>query len=619
MTNLFSTRLLIQNSTTSSELVSMEVNLHPGQSFSLDHEKPVLLAGGFSSFFPESVFPLSSALQLNSDRGLFTEDKLTQLAKAELGRINRVKYRSYTVEADNRVCVIGNSERKLNDFIDTYGGILEIEPLLLRGQAPEIPTVTELSLDALDDGLSLNYQLRVPIILDICTYCGDCGSVCPEKSISAKLFVDFETCTLCRECEKVCGVGAVDINRVERRMLEVPALIILDGVVVDLLEGQRFVYDEKDLSDYFATLYPYLIDEVVSCDNSICQYSSRLRSGCSLCLKICKFGAVKQTAEGVIVDGMKCEECGECVAVCPTGAMQNCRFDDNSFIEFFKDVDLASDVTVVIGDETSLHDLWWQTKGKQFQKLFFLEYSPVASLSLFHFMVLLNQGAGKVLVLDDISGGTELVRQVSLANSLVTSLYDTTDRVLICRTDEVDPLLSTSLPALCSVNNSERNVFVNRRRELSDSLQSLVVNSGKIANVRPGDYISFATLTCNEDRCTHCLACLNDCYIQALEANEEQLTLNHIGSMCVACGLCVEVCPEDALELSPRFKLNDQFFKPVEMARAEPMACKSCGKVFGTRKSFERVMEILSQKETVDTSHFEYCDTCRVVNLFESE
>ena len=72
--------------------------------------------------------------------------------------------------------------------------------------------------------------------------------------------------------------------------------------------------------------------------------------------------------------------------------------------------------------------------------------------------------------------------------------------------------------------------------------------------------------------------------------------------------MCVKVCPEDALTITSKFSVDGQFFAPAEIARAEPMACKRCGKVFGTRKSFERVMAILSRKENVDTSRFEYCD-----------
>ena len=596
-----------------------EVNLHPGQSISPDQEKNVLLAGGFPALFPGTDFPLSPTLQLNSDRGTLSNDSLARLATAELERINRISYRSYHIEPDNRVCVIGDSRGKLNSFIDTYGGVLEIESLLLKGHDPDIPTVTELNMEARGSGLRLEYLVRLPIRIDLCTYCGACGPACPENCISPDLFLDFGVCTLCKECEPVCEVRAIDVNRVESQTMEVPALIILDGVEVELEEGSSSVYYERDLKDYFAALFSYRIDEVVACDRSICQYSGRLGVGCSLCLSSCTFGAVSQGAEGVTVDGSKCEECGACVSVCPTGAMQNRRFDDESFVEFFRNIDLLTDSVVVVGDEQSLHALWWGTKGKRFDKVFFLEYSQVQSLSLFHFMFLLRRGAGKVFLLSDTSGGTELSRQVALANSLVTSLYNTTERIVIYKTEEVEQYLSRDQQTEALVSNDEQRPFVNRRRELSAALQSLVANSGKVADVRPGDYISFATLTCNRDRCTQCMACLNDCRIQALSADEEQLTLNHIGSMCVACGICVHVCPEDALELSPRFKLNTRFFKPVEMAKAEPMACKSCGKVFGTRKSFERVMAILSQKETVDISHFEYCDTCRVVKLFESQ
>ena len=619
MSNLFSTCLLVQESSAERKLVEVEMNLRPGQNFSPDQEKPVLLAGGFSSLSPETQIPLSPTLQLNRDRATFTREKLAQLAAVELDRINRVNYRNYTIEADNRVCVIGDTGSGVDDFMDTYGGILEISPLLINGQDPEIPSATELTIDDHENGLRLEYLTRLPIRTDLCTYCGVCGAACPEKCISPNLFIDFETCTLCKECEPACEVGAIDIDRFEKRVMKIPALILLEGVELELPLESCSVYSEKELKSYFKTLFPCLIDEVVTCDRSICQYSGRLGTGCNLCLSSCKFGAVSQGVEGVNIDSLRCVECGACISVCPTGAMQNRRFDDESFFAYFKNMDLAVDSFVLIGDEAALHKFWWQTGERRFENVFFLEYSQIRSLSLFHFMFLLHQGAGKVILLDDSDEGTELSRQVSIANSLITSLYNTTDRVVIYGTEKAAAHMCDEPGSNSLSGKGELDLFVNRRRGLSEVLESIVANSGKVANVQPGGYISFATLSCDTERCTHCMACLNDCRIQALTADAEQLTLNHIGSMCVACGLCVQICPEDALQLSPKFKLNKEFFKSVEMARAEPMACKSCGKVFGTRKSFERVMAILSKKESVDTSHFEYCDNCRVVKLFEAE
>ena len=145
MHKLFPTCLLIQNGSNVPELERTEVNLHPGSGFSPDQGKSVLLAGGFSSIAPESRFPLSPTLQLNNDLAILSTEQLSAIAKAELKRNNAMNYRSYTVESNNRVCVIGDNIEQLNNFLDTYGGVLDIEPLLIKGSHPEIPTVTELN------------------------------------------------------------------------------------------------------------------------------------------------------------------------------------------------------------------------------------------------------------------------------------------------------------------------------------------------------------------------------------------------------------------------------------------------------------------------------------------
>jgi ferredoxin len=208
--------------------------------------------------------------------------------------------------------------------------------------------------------------------------------------------------------------------------------------------------------------------------------------------------------------------------------------------------------------------------------------------------------------------------QLRLANELLTRLYDKDDAVVSVRLQDFDELMAVRLSGSFGRDRQE-DAFINRRQSLAMALWSLVEKSGREVTMLPEARSSFATLNCDSQRCTQCMACLNNCRIGAMRADPQQLTLNHLAAMCVGCGLCVRICPEKALTISPEFLLKSDFFRPTELAKADPMACKRCGKVFGTRKSFDRVMAILSKKETFDPSHFEYCDTCRIMKIFESE
>jgi ferredoxin len=241
-------------------------------------------------------------------------------------------------------------------------------------------------------------------------------------------------------------------------------------------------------------------------------------------------------------------------------------------------------------------------------------------------MFLLNSGARRIVLLETC-GQTDPVtypeedqtakaKQLDTANHLLIQLYDIEDAVVSCRLQDFDVLMDARLEG--SFGKVRQDTFINRRQSLAAALESLVRTSGREVTIRPEGYFPFATVSCDRERCTQCLACLNICCIEAMRANPQQLSLNHLPALCVGCGLCVDICPENALAISSEFTLKSDFFVPIELAKAEPMICKSCGKVFGTRKSFDRVMAILSEKETIDTGHFEFCDVCRVVKIFES-
>ncbi len=53
----------------------------------------------------------------------------------------------------------------------------------------------------------------------------------------------------------------------------------------------------------------------------------------------------------------------------------------------------------------------------------------------------------------------------------------------------------------------------------------------------------------NEERCTHCGACVNVCPTGAFEVDNETRRVAFIDEKCIACGLCIKACPPRAMEL----------------------------------------------------------------------
>ncbi len=618
MKNSVSLCLLTQGNGAVAEFAVSERLLRPGTKLPVGGEN-ILLAGGFPSLDPDSGVPLSATLQLNSDLGQCSTEVLGRIAAAELMRVNEATFRSYLVEPDNRLCVLGCSAEGLRHFVDTYGGVLEIEPVLFTAQDRDFPSATAARLRGENGNYTLDYSLRSPIIAERCTYCGACGPACPEGCIDQWLHVDFSLCSSCKACEEVCPVDAIDIHGVEERSYNVPAVLFLDDAVpVECPQDTSGIFHQQNFDAFFATQFSCLVDEVVACDTSLCQYSGKHGMGCSLCLDACVHGAIKKTAAGLFVDAVRCEECGNCIGVCPTGAMEYRRFQDATFVSYIRSLEIDLGTTVVLGSEEVLHHLWWQRDRLHGPGTLFVEIPRVTTLSLFHLLFLYASGAGRIILLDEHPENLQsLQTQVALAASLIATYWEQQGRIVLTTPEHYVEIAASheDSPIIKPVELSPDD---NRRKNLTKILAFFADATGRTARIKKNRALPFAKVSCDSERCTQCYACLNECRIEALHTNQEQLALEYRPGLCVGCGVCLRVCPENALRIEYGALLDETFFGNAALAEAEPMRCKECGKVFGTRKSYERVMAILSQREDVDTAHFEHCDDCRVIRLFAS-
>jgi ferredoxin len=618
----FSQLLLIYDGSGTPVLKSHTQPLHPAEPFAVNTPyDQVFLASGFSAFSSDSSLPISPTLQLNGDLGMFSPDQLESIAGAELDRCIRVRYRSFFREANPKVVVLGNSASALNKFMDTYGGVLEIDCLLMKEMDPEITTATDLEIRVIENTLHIEFLARTPVNLFLCTYCGNCGPVCPEECINEHLFLDLDQCSFCKECLRVCPVDAIDLHGAEKRFMETPALLLLKETEIEFPENTGRIFWEEDLAQFFASIFTSQIDETVTCNRQLCQYSGRLNLGCDLCNNICRHGAITRESDGIRVNQQECQECGACIAICPTGAMQSLRFTDQNFISYCKKIHFEPGCTVVIGAEPDLHKFWWLHRDKKFNRTFFLEHPVPAALTTMQLLFLLCQGVGRILFFADEAGKNMLIRQMQQVNSISAAFFSGSEPVVESiqpeRMAEALQLQRKNLLTTLYTNYS----FTNRREKLI-SLLNFLLEQVPITHQFTGKLFSeFGQISCDQNRCTLCSSCVSECHIQALVADSDRFALLHTPSLCVQCDICARICPEQALTLLPGLTLDTNFSKKIVLARAEPVTCLECGKVFGTRESLTKVLAVLTEKNLWDSNDdlLHYCDTCRVVKIFEAQ
>ena len=53
----------------------------------------------------------------------------------------------------------------------------------------------------------------------------------------------------------------------------------------------------------------------------------------------------------------------------------------------------------------------------------------------------------------------------------------------------------------------------------------------------------------DEERCTHCTACISICPTKALEVKRPEMVVSFTRDRCIACELCIPVCPYQAMEI----------------------------------------------------------------------
>ncbi len=567
----------------------------------------------------------SPTLRLNADLASFTKEELEKIALCEKFRAESVSIRSYQKTFEPTVGLLSSNQDFIDRLLSTYGGVLNLLPI-------KVPKRTGPSLSlSKDKKLIIEYQLPLPLDPFLCSMCRRCACLCREDAINSSPSIDLELCSFCKDCVDTCPEGAIDLHRMERIREEVDLVIKDPSFSLPVTSAfEQYIFTTDTLSELFSKIGTFHVEEAVIHNVEYCGFVPRLGLGCKRCLSVCPEMAIKAGEKGISIDQARCIECGRCVSVCPTGAMTFERFNDALFFGYFNRLDPAPGLSIVIGNQESLKEYWWKAGDKRYERIFFLEHPQPASLGAVHFLFLFTLGFRRIAILTDDASVRKgpVGNQAAFANDVLTDLS-------MCKEAPVRFFLDTELEEFLARGSSGGGVKVpmlvsdlselasdGRRKALNSVLWALFKEFQKKNGKSSAEISSDDFATANiGDTCSLCLACLNVCNQEALQAKEtEYLQLLFNRSLCINCGACEKICPEKALYFIPGLVLSDDFHSFHLLARDELVKCERCGKVFGNKKSFERTMKILkdcgrySEKELKVLS---MCEECRAITMLE--
>lgn len=354
-------------------------------------------------------------------------------------------------------------------------------------------------------------------------------------------------------------------------------------------------------------------------DSSHCQYQGRrpFSDGskvCHSCVDICPTMGVSSDDSLKILhlSPIDCISCGKCVSVCPTGSMQ--REGDGLESFTYKARLYKGRIPLIVARA----DLESQQFAKDFRALkeynclllpFVLEVPDM--LNSTYFLTLLQESSAPIVLYsplgEHISSDIESLNTIYERIFAKKAIYNFTDSQAL---GMLQPLAQSHYIYTPTSKETSKDIFSERMRFwIKQEEYSKVSIKG------------FGILGIDARKCTMCLSCVEACNTNALINNNSSFELLYKSSLCTGCGYCVASCAEQVLSIeSHTLNLVPESFEYVPIAVDEPFRCIECDKIFATRKSIEKIKQILTPafgSDILKLKTLECCADCKVKVMFE--
>ena len=392
----------------------------------------------------------------------------------------------------------------------------------------------------------------------------------------------------------------------------------------DPVAVQRALFAAADLVGEFSKPRYVLLDK------AICAHSRAEQIGCTRCLDVCPLSAISPAGDSVAVDPHICAGCGACAAVCPTTAIRYAEPTAEAVARWLRTVLFAYRAA---GGAQPPALLFHDERGGEVIELLARHGdglparvipAPMAGqFGLDAFATALAFGAAELLVLAPRSAERQEAtrREIGLLEPITAALGYGASRLRLLEIEDPFQLgealaglpLRPGPAAAAYLPTGDKRALTNQALAALHAAAPMPVEAVTLPRGAP-----IGRILIDAAGCTLCLSCVSNCPTSALRDNDERPQLGFVEDLCVQCGLCQTICPEDVVRLEPRATFGTGRRDEVVLKMEEPALCISCGKAFGTKSSIDKIAAQLQGKhwmfrDPAVADRIRMCGDCRVI------
>lgn len=349
------------------------------------------------------------------------------------------------------------------------------------------------------------------------------------------------------------------------------------------------------------------LSKILSYHTVKCQYHHRfLNKTCLKCLNTCPSLAIfadDETRELKFFD-IDCTDCGKCVMVCPSGAIQRFSYNQESIALISR---LYFNFVPILSTQEPLpHSI---PQG----------FAPLAlpNLDILNetYLLTIIQESSSPLIIYASEISSQLQASVDFINQIFNQIFGEKG-VFVVNCLEDLPNLKPN-PLFHYTYSQTQDDFL--RKIFSDRLRFYIKDEDFGLLHTPNH--SYGKIIIDPSKCTLCNSCVGACNTQSLITGNFEIL--HNSSLCTACGYCTKICPENAIEeVFNAFELQGKWFEYHSLVKDEGFSCVECKKIFSNKKPIQKIKEQMTpflNGDPLKIRALECCSDCKVKIMFEEK